>query len=49
MGEIEGEEVGTTCVATRRATRTKNWLEFFTVLLSNFGIDVSTNDEVGIL
>jgi hypothetical protein len=49
VGEIEGEEVGTMCVAMLRAMRTKNWLEFFTVLLSNFGIDVGTNDEVGML
>ena len=49
VGEIEGEEVGTTCVATLQAIRTKNWPEFFTVLSSNFGIDVGTNDEVGIL
>jgi hypothetical protein len=49
VGEIEGEEVGTTCVVTRRAMRTKNWLGFFAVLLSDFGIDVSTNDEVRIL
>ena len=48
MGEIEGEEVETTCVAMLQAMRTKNWLEFFTFLLSNFGIDFGTNDEIGI-
>jgi hypothetical protein len=48
MGEVEGEKIGATRVAARGAMRTKNCLEFFTVLLSDFGIDVSTNDEVGV-
>ncbi len=35
-------------VAARGAMRTKNCLEAFTILLSNFGIDVSANDELGV-
>jgi hypothetical protein len=48
MGEIEGEEIGSTRVAARGAMRTKDYLEFFTILLSNFGIDISTNDDLGV-
>ncbi len=48
MGEVEGEKIGAMRVAARGAMRTKNCLEFFTVLWSDVGIDVSTNDEVGV-
>ncbi len=48
MREVEGEEIGSMRVAARVAMRTKNCLEVFTILLSNFGIDVSTNDELGV-
>ncbi len=48
MGEVEGEESGAMGVAARGDMKTKNCLEFFTVSLSDFGIDVSTNDEVGV-
>ncbi len=48
MRMVEGEEVGATCVASRGTMRTEHCLEFFTIATSNFGIDVSTDDEVGI-
>ncbi len=47
-GEVEGEEIGALHVGARGAMRTKNYFEFFTVLSSNFCIDVSTNDEGGV-
>jgi hypothetical protein len=48
MREVEVKEIGPTCVAVRGAMRTKNCLEIFTISLSNFGVDVSTNDELGV-
>ena len=48
MRKVEGEEVGAACVASRATMRTKHCLEFFTIATSDFGIDVSTDDEVGI-
>ncbi len=48
MREVEGEEIGSTRVAARGAMRTKNCLEVFTILSSNFGVDVSANDELGV-
>ncbi len=48
MREVEGEEIGSTRFAARGAMRTKNCLEVFTILSSNFGIDVSANDELGV-
>ena len=47
MREVEKEEIGSMRVAARGVMRTKNCLEVFTILLSNFGVDVSANDELG--
>jgi hypothetical protein len=48
MGEVEGEEIGSTRVVARGAMRIKDCLEFFTISLPNFGIDISTNDDLGV-
>ncbi len=48
MRKVVGEEVRAACVALRGTMRTKHCLEFFTITTSNFGIDVSTDDEIGI-
>jgi hypothetical protein len=48
MREVEGEEIGSMRVAARGAMRTKNCLEVFTISLSNFGVDVSANDQLGV-
>jgi hypothetical protein len=47
VGEVEGEKVGSTCVASGGTMRAKDCFEFFTVALSNFGIDVGANDQLG--
>ncbi len=47
MREVEGEKVGSPCVALGGTMRAKDCFEFFTVASSNFGIDVSTNDQLG--
>jgi len=45
--KVEGEEVGAACVASGRTMWPKHHLEFFTVSMANFGIDISANDELG--
>jgi hypothetical protein len=47
VGEVEGEKVGSRCVAWGGTMRAKDCLEFFTVTSSNFGIDVGANDQLG--
>lgn len=48
MGEIEGEEVGTTRVTLGRTMGTKHRFEFLTIVAANFGVNVGTHDEMGI-
>ncbi len=47
VGEVEGEKVGSKCVAWGGTMRAKDCFEFFTVVSSNFCIDVGTNDQLG--
>jgi hypothetical protein len=47
MGEVEGEKVGSTCVASGGTMRAKDCFEFFAVASSNFDIDVGANDQLG--
>jgi hypothetical protein len=47
VGEVEGEKVGSTCVESGGTIGAKDCFEFFTVVSSNFGIDVGINDQLG--
>ena len=42
--KVAHEEVGTACVASGRAMRSKHGFKFFTVYVSNFCIDISADD-----
>jgi hypothetical protein len=48
MKKIEGEEVGATRVTSRGTMGTKYCFKLFTISMTNFGIDVSAYDEVGV-
>ncbi len=47
IGEVDGEKVGSTCVASGGTMRAKDCFEFFIVASSNFGIDVGANYQLG--
>ena len=48
MREIEGEKVPSTSVVLRRTIRTKYRFVFFTIPMTYFGVDIGTDDEVGV-
>ena len=48
MKQIEGEEVGAARVTLRGTVGTKYCFKLFTISMTNFGIDVSAYDEVGV-
>ena len=48
MRKIEGEEVGAVRVTSRGTMGTKYCFKLFTISMTNFGIDVSAYDEVGV-
>ena len=48
MREIEGEKVASTSIASGRSMGTKYCFVFFTIPMTYFGVDIGTDDEVGV-
>ncbi len=48
MREIKGEKVASTSIASRRAVGSKYCFVFFTIPTTYFGVDISTDYEIGV-
>ena len=48
MRKVEGEEIGATRVTSRGTMGTKYCFELVTISMTNVGIDVCADDEVGV-